>query len=62
MKRGTRRRSTFLKIGDTVSVRIMDVWYTGNVSRSIARGKEVDVRLLDGRVMKSITSEDIKSI
>jgi predicted RNA-binding protein with RPS1 domain len=62
MKRGTRRRSTFLKIGDTVSVRIMDVWYTGNVSRSIARGKEVDVRLLDGRVMKSITSEDVKSI
>ena len=55
-----RRRSTSLLVGDKVQARVIDDWLPGQVCRSIARGAEVDVRLLDGRVMRSLTAKDVR--
>jgi hypothetical protein len=61
VKRKRTKRSG-LSVGDRALARCGDDWCPGTVSRSVGRGAEVDVRLDDGRVIRNLTSKDVKEV
>ena len=57
-----RTRSSNLVVGDFVEVRVADDWQKGRVSRSHAKGREVDVRLESGKVFTNLFASSVRKV